>query len=58
MADRVEAESLAKTNPNLTWEQTVQKYSDKGFNGDELWQEIINASQRSRSSVNKSLGLE
>ena len=57
MADREFAASLNKTDPNLTWEQAVQKYTGKGFNGDALYQEIINAAQRSRTSVNKSLGI-
>lgn len=58
MADRELAASLYKTDPNLTWEQVVQKYSDKGFSGDALYQEIVNAAQRSRTSVNESLGIK
>jgi len=58
MADTEEAATLYWRYPNLTWEQVVKKYSDKGFEGDSLWEEIINSSQRSRSSTNKSLGLE
>jgi uncharacterized protein YkwD len=58
MSDRDLAASLNKADPNLTWEQVVQKYSDKGFKGDALYQEIINAAQRSRTSVNESLGLK
>ena len=57
MSDRSLAESLYKTDPNMTWEQVVGKYSQEGFSGDSLWQEIINASTRSRTSVNQSLGL-
>ena len=58
MADRDLAASLNKSDPNLTWDQVVQKYSDKGFKGDALYQEIINATQRSRTSVNESLGIK
>lgn len=58
MSDRELAASLNKTDPNLTWEQVVKKYSDKGHTGDSLYQEIINFSQRSRTSVNESLGLK
>lgn len=58
MSDRGAAESLYKTDPNMTWEQIVNKYTTKGYSNENLWQEIINASTRSRSSVNKSLGLE
>ena len=58
MADRDLAASLNKTDPNMTWEQTVKKYSDKGLQGDALYNEIINAAQRSRTSVNESLGIK
>ena len=58
MADRDLAASLNETDSNLTWEEVVQKYTEKGFQGDDLYQEIINSAQRSRSSVNKSLGIE
>lgn len=57
MADREAAAVLDATRPNLTWEQTVAKYSDK-HKGDDLWNEIINASQRSNADVNKSLGVK
>jgi filamentous hemagglutinin len=58
MSDRVLAESLYKTDPNMTWEQIVNNYSNKGFSGDSLWQEIINAASRSRTSVNQQLGIK
>lgn len=58
MSDRDLAASLNKTDPNLTWEQVVQKYTEKGFQGDDLYREIVNSAQRSRTSVNKSLGIE
>ena len=58
MEDRVTAESLYKTDPNLTWEEIVRKQSAKGVEGDDIYKAIIESSQHSRKSVNKSLGLE
>ena len=58
MADRKSAESLYKTDPNLTWEGVVQKQAKKGLTGDDIYNAIVQSSQRSRKSVNKSLGLE
>lgn len=57
MSDRELAASLNKTDPNLTWNQVVKKYSGQGLKGDDLWNEIIQSSTRSRQSVNSSLGL-
>jgi RHS repeat-associated protein len=57
MADKSEAERLYKEEPNLTWEQVVKKYSDKGFTGDDLWKKIIEGSQKSRQSVNEKLNV-
>jgi len=56
MTDQDLAQQLAVTNPNLTWDQTIQKYSAQ-YSGDELSQQIINASQRSNPGVNQSLGV-
>ncbi len=58
MADRELANSLYKTDPNLTWEQVVNKQIEKGLKGDEIFYAIIESSQRSRVSVNVKLGLE
>lgn len=58
MANRKLAEQLARENPNLTWEQIVARTEAKGIEGDDVFREIIASSQRSRSSVNKKLGLE
>lgn len=58
MADRVTAEYLYKTDKNLTWEELIDKQKAKGFTGDDIYREIIASAQRSRKSVNKSLGLE
>ena len=56
MRDQEAADMLRATNPNLTWDQVVQKYS-ADHSGDELWQRIIGAAQRTRTSVNRSLDL-
>lgn len=58
MANREAAEKLYKTDPNRTWKEIVQRQVDKGLTGDDIYRAIIQSSQRSRSSVNKSLGLE
>lgn len=58
MEDRATAESLYKTDPNLAWEEIVRKQRAKGLEGDDIYKAIIESSQRSRKSVNKSLGLE
>ncbi|MGB6054309.1 MAG: hypothetical protein WBG17_03615 [Burkholderiaceae bacterium] len=55
MLDQETADMLRATNPNLTWDQVVQKYS-ADHSGDDLWQRIIGAAQRTRTSVNRSLG--
>jgi filamentous hemagglutinin len=56
MSDQVAAAELNATRPNLTWTQTVEKYAGKS-SGDDLWQQIIDASQRSNKVVNESLGI-
>ena len=58
MEDRVLAESLYKSDPNLTWEQLIEKQRNKGYSGDDIYKAIIESSQRSRKSVNQSLGLD
>ena len=55
MADREYAAYLNKVEPNMTWQQIVDKYSGQ-YSGDSLWNRIIEGSQSSRSSVNTSLG--
>jgi filamentous hemagglutinin len=56
MADQSAAAALNNTRPNLSWEQTVQKYSTPN-QSESIWQRIIDASQRSNSEVNSSLGV-
>ena len=54
MSERQLAEALYATDPNLTWEQIVQKQIDKGLFGDDIYKAIIENSQRYRTSVNQS----
>jgi len=58
MADRSLAEELMINEPNLSWEQVVQKAIDRGNTGDDVYRYVIGSSQRSRASVNQSLGLD
>ena len=46
---------LAAVGLLLTWEQITEKYSTRGLKGDQLWNEITEASMRSRASVNTGL---
>lgn len=57
MADRTLAGRLMLEEPNLTWEQLIQKTMNKGFSGDDIYLQIIGSSQRSRPSINNQLGL-
>ena len=57
MRDQRLADSLRRSDRNQTWEQVVERYKRRGFSGDALWEEIIDASMRSRASVNQSLGM-
>jgi hypothetical protein len=57
MKDRVEAEYLFKTEPNMTWEGIVEKYSNQRLEGDDLWNKIIESSQKSRTSANEASGV-
>jgi len=43
--------------PSSTWNEIVQRYVDRGFSGDALWQEIINSSMRTNPSVNAIFGI-
>lgn len=64
MQDRITADRLFSEETNITWEQLVNKTSTKlsqqGItpSSDKIYQEIIKSSQRSRSSVNKALGVK
>jgi hypothetical protein len=58
MADRAEAARLNAEEPNMTWEQVVKKYKAQGYTGDNLWNKIIESSQKSRASVNENLNVK
>lgn len=57
MSDRKLADELNANERNMTWEEIVEKTKNKGFEGDDVYEEIINSSQRSRKSVNDKLGI-
>ncbi|HXS36368.1 MAG TPA: hypothetical protein VN721_06680 [Flavipsychrobacter sp.] len=56
MSDRTKAAELYDTRPNMTWEETLKKYTDKDGKVD--YQGIIDASQRSNETVNQQLGIQ
>jgi len=65
MSDRAGASSLYRENPNLTWAQASGKarrnLTNSGVSNptnSQIYQEIINSSQRSRASVNKLLDIK
>lgn len=64
MQDRITADRLFMEETNTTWKQLVNKTSTKlsqqgiSPSPDRIYQEIIKSSQRSRSSVNKALGVK
>lgn len=49
---------LFENEKNVTFEQLVNKYSLKGYSGDDLWNLIIKKSMSSRDAVNILFGLE
>ncbi|WMW03904.1 hypothetical protein [Pseudomonas entomophila] len=57
MLDQSEATTLNKTRANLTWSETVSKYSSTTCQDDCVWTTIIEAAQRSNQEVNKALGV-
>jgi hypothetical protein len=59
MSDTEEAARLMRDEQNMSWDKVVAKYSEGGkYSGDKLWNRIIEATQRSRASVNESLGVK
>ena len=57
MIDRDVATMLDESDPNLTWDQAVDKYGARGLSGDDLWNAIADAALRSRAAVNVAFGL-
>ncbi|MBV0919271.1 WXG100-like domain-containing protein [Mycobacteroides chelonae] len=58
MADREAAAHLSANEKMMTWDRLVEKTEAKGFTGDEVFQEIIESSTRSRPGVNDVLGID
>jgi RHS repeat-associated protein len=52
MADQKTANILRANEPNLTWDELTTIKQMKYSNKDDLWNSIINSSQKSRESVN------
>ncbi|MEA4922006.1 MAG: hypothetical protein VB031_01415 [Eubacteriaceae bacterium] len=58
MKDWDAGKNLFETDPNMTWKEAMNKQIDKGFEGREIYKEIIKSSQRSRPGVNIQFGLD
>jgi hypothetical protein len=56
MSDRGWAKFLTESDPNRTFEELVDYYSEK-YSGDALWNKIIESATRSRDSINKLFGI-
>ena len=56
LRDRVLVKTL-KRDVQRTWRTVYKKYYNLGFREDDLYREIIKASQRSRDAVNRYFGL-
>lgn len=57
MQDRVEAEFLDYADPNFSWDEIVNIYKGRGYEGDALWNKIIEGSQKSRKTANEASGV-
>ncbi|WP_334090179.1 hypothetical protein [Helicobacter typhlonius] len=58
MKDKKEAQRLDRTEREYTWDFLVKKAKDKGKKGDEIYDYIIESSQRTRVSVNRKMGIK
>lgn len=58
MKNRELALELDMNKPNLPIEYYIDKYAKKGYDGDVLYEKILESSTRSNKAVNKRLGLE
>jgi hypothetical protein len=58
MVDREHAAQMSTENPNLTWEQVLEKYQGRAIEATDMWQAIIDGSTRSRPSINALLGID
>lgn len=51
MTDRKGDAHLTRDYPNLSWDKTVSKTCGGGFQGDNVFREIISSPQRSKASI-------
>ncbi|MDR2992797.1 MAG: hypothetical protein LBV11_03030, partial [Bacillus cereus] len=51
MKDKDIAEFLNKNEPNRIWEDMITNTKNKGFSGDDVWEEIISSSMKGRDVV-------
>jgi hypothetical protein len=58
MADREGAEALDRSDPNMTWDQVVNKYKSAGLSGDQLYSKVIEKSVGSRAAVDAQFGVD
>ncbi|MCV7168397.1 hypothetical protein H7I41_00525 [Mycobacterium manitobense] len=57
MRNRELADYLTAAEPNVSFEELVERKRKKGFQGDAIYQDIIDSSTRSRATVNENLGV-
>ena len=59
MTNRALAERLAKDNPLLYVRELVEEaYKEHSLKGDALWEHVLKKTTRTRSSVNRTYGIE
>ncbi len=46
--NRVVVEKAIANDPDLTWDQLIDKYRSQGFSGDDLWKKILGSAKRVR----------
>jgi RHS repeat-associated protein len=57
MKDRAAAAKLDETDPIRDFEYYKNKYSQQGFEGEELWKKIIEGSSKPNAEVNQKFGI-
>jgi filamentous hemagglutinin len=58
MSDRIAADRLYREEPNRSWEKLIDYRRSTGLSDEQVYQSIIDSSQKTRTSVNKQLGLD
>lgn len=58
MSDRDSAALLDRSEPNMTWDQVVNKYKSTGLSGDQLYSKIVEKSVGSRAAVDAQFGID